>query len=92
MRVSRILRQLETSNIHGQYIYIYINKGVHLQSKLQSTGTSSAADNSPVAYVIAQQFSSASFFLMCFHFHNEKFHTTFKNVVVSILLPLKLLL
>jgi len=82
---------METSNIHGQISYIYINKGVHLQSKFQSTGISSAADNSLVAYVIVQQFSSAFFFSMCFHFHKEKFHTTFKNVAVSVLLPLKLL-
>jgi hypothetical protein len=88
MRVSRILRKLETSNIHS---HIYICVCVHLQSKLKSTGNSSVADNSPVAYVIAQQFSSAFFFLMCFHFHKEKFHTTFKNVSVSMLLPLKLL-
>jgi len=59
-----------------------MKKGVNLQSLLQSTRTSSAAHNSPIAYVITYQFSPASFLSMCFHTHKKNFRTTVKNVVV----------
>ena len=49
-----------------------MKKGVHLQPKLHNTRTPSVAHNSPVACVIPQQFSSASFFSMCFHTNKKK--------------------
>jgi hypothetical protein len=34
-----------------------------------------------IAYVIAQQYFSASILSLCFHYHNKNFGATFKNVI-----------
>jgi hypothetical protein len=42
----------------------------------------------PAVFVIAQQYSSATFVSLRFQFHNEKFDAHFKYVVISIFLLL----
>jgi hypothetical protein len=59
--------------------YIDVYKAVQLKSRLQHTGTRSAA-----VCVIAQQYSSATFVSLRFRFRKEKFGARFKDFIIAI--------
>ena len=49
------------------------NKEVHLKSKFEQTKHNQLRHDHLTAYVIAQQYFSATFISLCFHCHKEKF-------------------
>jgi hypothetical protein len=59
-------------------------KGVQLKFKLNTLEFDRSQVDRPVACVIAHQYSSATFFSMRIHFHNENYGAL-KKLVISIL-------
>ena len=60
--------------------YICIDKGVPLKSKPQHNEHDQLQQNCPAAFVIAQQYSSATFASLHFRSHKEKFIMSFKII------------